>query len=784
VVTIDSRGVPSSRTNSLSTILRTRSVWVTAAAYTVVAIILSWIPLFNYLGYEFSGGIGITGALFSGILTIRLFRREFAGQESISKRDFISFVFPALVINLALLLIPLIIVSLNAFFVKNCSFSSGLAFFFLIPVVTILVSVFLGASTAVWFRRPVIMYAIILALILLHPIYLTITSPQLFAYNVIFGYFPGFTYDEVLTITRTLILSRLLTIIAGVTLLSVTLIALQHSSRSDRFLVKLWTVRHLFEGPLESAVAVLGFFLLVGAYIMRHSLQFESSASFIQRQLGSKYTTQHFNIYYSSSAIKEDHIRWIAAEHEFRYMQVTRALRVNSLSKIDSYLYPTPELKRKFIGTSTTNIAEPWRREIHLNLDSFESTLRHELVHVVAGAFGMPFLGLSPTPGLIEGLAVAVDWDAGDRTPHQVAAALFRSGLVGDVQSIFSFTGFAAKPSSVSYLLSGSFCRFLIEEYGMRRFIALYPWGQFQKVYRKSLDGLLWEWGLFLQSIDVPSTDMTRARLLFARPSIFRKVCSRATAKLNEEAARSFNEKEYNRASQLYQSSYTMSSNREAALGLFASEFRLGKYDSIRSQLQEIFNEDTAAIAFVPSKLTLGDCEWLLGHPKEAGGLYEELRRSDIQESYDEATALRLEALRHPELDTVMRRFLAAAGDDSIRVAILQQALTEGPTNPVILFLLGRAYFRQQTYEAALKELSKIKASLSKETKRHFDDPILDYELEKTIGFCLLRLKDFQTAKIHLWQSLNYTANEGDMNFIDDEIEYCDWLDDHRDLFN
>jgi len=764
--------------------LRTRLVWVTAAAYVAVTVILSRIPLFDYLGYEFSAVIGVFGGLFSGVLTIGLFRRKFAGQQTVSKSDLTSFVFFALLLNLALLLIPLILISLNAFFVKNCSFSTGLAFFLLIPAVTILYSVSLGVSTAVWFRRPVIVYTIIFILILLHPIYLTVTSPQLFAYNFLFGYFPGFTYDEVLTITRTLLLSRLLTVIAGVTLLSVTLMAAQNSSNSDRFLVRLRTLRYLFRRDVESIVAVLGLLVLTSACVMRDDLQFESSTSFIQRQLGSKYITHHFNIYYSTTRVNEDRIKWIAAVHEFRYMQVTRALRVNFYNKIDSYLYPTPELKRKLIGTSTTDIAKPWRREIHLNLDSFESTFRHELVHILAGAFGMPFLRLSPTPGLIEGLAVAIDWDAGDRTPHQFAAALFRSGLLGDVQSVFSFTGFAAKPSSVSYLLCGSFCRFLIDEYGMRRFTALYPWGQFQKVYRRRLEDLLEEWRLHLQSTEVPPADMTRARLLFARPSIFRKVCARTIAELNEEASASFSEKEYEKAYQLYQSSYAMSHNREAALGLFASEFRLGKYDSISSQLQEMFDDSTQAPAFVPSKLTLGDCRWLLGHPEEAKRFYAELRGLDVLEAYNEAAAVRLEALRHPELDAFMKRLIAAAGDDSIRVSILQQALTENPKNSVTLYLLGKAYIRQRRYQAALKELSKIDLNTFKETKKHFDDPVLDYELEKTLGYCLLHLKDFQSAKIHLWHSLNYTTNEGDMNFINDQIEYCDWLDEHRNLLD
>jgi hypothetical protein len=83
-----------------------------------------------------------------------------------------------------------------------------------------------------------------------------------------------------------------------------------------------------------------------------------------------------------------------------------------------------------------------------------------------------------------------------------------------------------------------------------------------------------------------------------------------------------------------------------------------------------------------------------------------------------------------------------------------------------------------------LKELSKIDPIRFDKKIKHFDDPVLDYELEKTLGFCLLRLKDFQSAKIHLWHSLNFTRNKGDMNFINDQIEYCDWLDEHRNLLD
>ncbi|MEK6571148.1 MAG: hypothetical protein AABZ61_07255, partial [Bacteroidota bacterium] len=390
----------------------------------------------------------------------------------------------------------------------------------------------------------------------------------------------------------------LVTFVMDITLLSVTMVIAEHSSRLDGVITKFKLLRYLLQRNRESLVAFSGFIFLVGTYILRGELGFESSAGFIQKELGSKYTTLHFNIYYSSSQATENRIKWIAAEHEFRYLQVSRIFQTDSRGKIDSYVYPTPQVKRRLIGTSTTNIAKPWRREIHLSLDSFESTFRHELVHVLAGDFGMPILRLSPSPALIEGLAVAVDWNAGDRTPHQFAASLFQFGVLQDISGIFSFTGFAAKPSSVSYLLSGSFCRYLIEEYGLRRFIALYPYAHFQKVYRKPLEDLIAEWKVFLQSIGVPPTDAVRAKLLFARPSIFSKVCARTVAELNEKAAKFFGEKKYATASNLFESSYAMTNSREAALGLIAAQFRLGKYDSVATRLERIFRDSALAPAY------------------------------------------------------------------------------------------------------------------------------------------------------------------------------------------
>jgi len=753
--------------------LRNKLALRVALLYALLSILLSRTPLFNYLGYEFSAVIGIAAGLLAGLLAISLFRQQRAEVASTSRRKFLSLTVYSLGLNELLLLIPFVLISLNAFFVRNCSFANGLAFFLLIPMISAVCATALGLWTAVWFRRAVFWYVLIFLLVLIHPVYLTLSSPQLYAYNFFFGYFPGFTYDEVLTITPSLLLSRGVTLIVALTLFCLALLVFQQSSPEESFARRLKALRHLFERRPESFVAITGLLLLAFAYGFRNELGLESSASFIQKQLGTVYSTQHFRIYYSSSVIPSDRIRWIAAEHEFRYAQVSRILHTNMNSKIDSYIYPTPEIKQRLIGAKTTNIAKPHRREIHLNYDSFESSFRHELVHVLAAQFGMPILRIAPNPGLIEGLAVAVDWDAGDRTPHQVAAALLRFAEVGDIRDLFSFTGFATKPSSVSYLLSGSFCRYLLDEYGRKRFAALYRSGQFEKVYREPLPKLIEEWKGFLQSVNLPPTDEARAKLLFARPSIFSKVCARTIADINENATKLLREKKYPEAASAFQRSYALSKNREAKLGLIHAGFLLKRYDSVIAAIHATLEDTASARSFVGLKLILADCYWILGRDKDAELLYRELRALDIHRAYSEAAAVRLESLSYPKIGGPMKRYLEAAGEDSTRKLILEEIRTEDPNVPIVPYLLAKLNLLQRDYKNALENIRLL--------RKPFRDPLLNFELEKITGLCFFHLKEFQNAKVHLWQSLNYTMNEADVNYIEDLIEYCDWLDDHRD---
>src|SRR5690606_7869024 len=117
-------------------------------------------------------------------------------------------------------------------------------------------------------------------------------------------------------------------------------------------------------------------------------LGFAIEADDIQEALGGRIDTEHFTIYYPLGGIVERDIAAIAEDHEFRLAQVERVLGAEASGRITSYYFPDPDTKGRLIGARYVHMAKPWRNEIYLDHQEFpHHTLRHEIAHVVAGAF-------------------------------------------------------------------------------------------------------------------------------------------------------------------------------------------------------------------------------------------------------------------------------------------------------------------------------------------------------------------------------------------------------------
>ena len=126
----------------------------------------------------------------------------------------------------------------------------------------------------------------------------------------------------------------------------------------------------------------------------------------------------------------------LLAECEFHAADFARALGLAAPPRVTVTVYRSAAEKRRLVGAAATEFAKPWLGEVHVvDSPSPHPLLRHELVHAVAGAIAKGPLrvparaGVLPSPGLVEGLAVALEVPRGDWTIHEWSRAARDLGL-------------------------------------------------------------------------------------------------------------------------------------------------------------------------------------------------------------------------------------------------------------------------------------------------------------------------------------------------------------------
>jgi tetratricopeptide (TPR) repeat protein len=743
---------------SAFSLILARPFAVAAAVILVLAAALLQLPLFNYLGYEFSAAIALLLPWVVWIPVRRACSRWRTTAESAASLGK-SVALP----SAGVLAIPLALGLLNMFAVKNCAAVEGLLYYLLIPGVTMIWSVTLAVWCCLMFRRAWLAYLGSLLVVFAYPLYVGYASPQIFSYNPVYGYFPGFSYDEVVRITPTLVAFR------AATLLHAGLLALTASMLTDRSIVDetVWRKFALLltpgRRPARWGAALLLFAIVAAAWAARVPLGFESSRASIEELLSARLETEHFVIRYAPGSFRPEALGWLAAMHECRFDQVRAALQVKGGGKILSYIYPDEESKRRAIGTATTNIAKPWRREIHLNVDSWEDVLKHELVHVLAGEFGMPVIRAHYHIGLVEGLAMAVDGEFGNRTLHEYAAAVRSFHLLEHPEQLITPAGFATHASSLSYVLMGSFCRFLIDRYGMVRFKDLYGGRGVERVYGKSYEQLVSDWQAFLGRTAVPEEWRAHVAYFFNRPSVFAKECVRAVAVLNEDGYRDLARHDAAGAGELFAKALAKSWNSDSFTGLVRSAYVAGRFDTL---LHLMTGADAANRPPRPNLLLLrGDALWHEGDREGARRAYREALSLDLSVRFSEAAAIRLVALGDSALAAAFPSYFAAHSDSAALLAL--DALHS--QHPIVEYL--RAVI-------ALRSAGQPPAGFERDTAR-FPYAVLDFSRKQMLARAALLRRDYRTARTLFWESLNFDHTLSSVERTDDWIDRTEWYERH-----
>ena len=536
--------------------LRSPRVIVWGIALAATAALLAAVPVFGVVGFGFAIAMALPASLAGADLGRALVRaarrrRPSAPDRAVNPGRLIAALWlAASLVVLALLLPPLVIATLNGLRAPTCEWGFGLAAYALLPGLSAVIASGMGVACGLATRRRRLAAALPYLVILASAawsLWRFYAAPPAFSFNPFIGYFPGNLYDEDIQLPAAFFWSRAFQASA----IAAALAALAAACDVPTLAPARGRRRRpsgLRARPLAALTASLAVTGALGT--SAGSLGFAVGKTDIKAVLSKTIETENFIIHYPGGGAIERDIEAIAADHEFRYAQVVSVLGAEADGAITSYYFQSAEQKHRLIGARNVHMAKPWRREIYLNHATFpHRVVRHEIAHVVAGAFGDPIFGVSArrvlgvplffNVGLIEGIAVAADWPdrfSGSLTPHQSVKAMIELGYAPEIEQVFS-TRFLALSSARSYTLAGSVVRYLLDEYGADRLRVLYrTGGDFELAYGRSRDAVLAAYREEIDALALTGDELERVRERFRRPGLFERPCPHAIARRRARA--------------------------------------------------------------------------------------------------------------------------------------------------------------------------------------------------------------------------------------------------------
>ncbi|MBM4292845.1 MAG: hypothetical protein FJ138_16700, partial [Deltaproteobacteria bacterium] len=505
---------------------------------------------------------------------------------------------------LALALLPLLPITLNALRVRNCDWLEGLACYAALPLTTAVIAAGWGVACGAA-GRGLGAFGGLFALTALYALGQVWLTPIIDPFHPFMGYYPGALYDEELAVGARLLWSR----VEDAAWVSLALSLLSLLAHPD---------------PLGRRLAALACAAgLLSARAVGADLDLHRDDAHVARALGGRAQSAHFEVFYPRGW-SEARAWALTQELEFSYQEL-EAFFGRPLSRIArAYLYDSAAQKKRLMGASYTRVAKPWQYALHVQgADVGDDVIAHELTHVFSADLAPAphhlslYRGLIPHMPLIEGLAVAATWSRGPLTPHQWSAALTQEGAAPPLGEVLNPGGFYLRGSSVSYTLCGSFVRFFREREGREALAALYASGGEVPGGPERLGALVRDWEEHLKATPLSPKERAYAAGALSAPSIFHKVCAHEVAEARGDArdAEARGDWEAARAAWARVEGFTapppgaLGGDPEAAFGQTQALYALGRLDAARALLGE---SPALKAAGLPPHVTLRAREWAL----------------------------------------------------------------------------------------------------------------------------------------------------------------------------
>ncbi|NNF59542.1 MAG: hypothetical protein HKN04_15000 [Rhodothermaceae bacterium] len=632
-----------------------RSLRLPALVYGLLSLVLWPSPLLGLLHVEASAVVAAAGFFVAGLAAIQAFQQQASLRRVLTG-------------HLALLVVPWALLTSTLLFRPNCGYLAGVGFYLLFAVPSVVLGVALAyALTGLRLRWPRAAFVALGLGIAAGGVLLDLGfHPQFYTYNHVFGGVLGPIYDEELAVRPGLFAFRALTGLWAIGLVSfgrwLRLRSVERAGAERRRTV-------------QAGALIAG--LIAAAYAFAPALGIVTTPAQLDAALPGRLDLEHFVLHYQPGSLTEAELAWIADEHRYRYEQLRRQLGVEVEAPIHTYLYPDPETRARLTGSRETSVTPVWLAtpQLHMLADRFTAEhFGHELAHVFSREFGAPLLRASPAVGLVEGLAVAMQPPDGLPTATQQVAASLRleeadlgalearpaEALVGAMSPFGFWTG----RGTVSYATTGSFARWLLDQYGAERLRSVYRTADFESVYEQPLAALATAWEAELRAEPASPEAEALARWRFQQPSLFERRCPHHVPPAVRFARDAFDAEQEGRAADALRL-YTRALDADTAYlpALVGWARRRG---AVQEDVETVIRRLDAAQDSIPNPALLvarGDAHRIAGDSSAAAAAYEEALSALPPYARFDRVAVALRAtLSVPHL-----RQLLAAGDAADR---------------------------------------------------------------------------------------------------------------------
>ena len=680
-------------------------------------------------------------------------------------------------------LIPIVPISLNAFWVKNCNWLDGITFYVLLSLMSCVVAsgwgiiikrmiqrrsrrAYPGGHDEIEseehpfsIRRGMWIFGGIFVGAVLWGLVAFFTTPGVDVFSTFIGYYPGALYDEEMLIGSRLAISRL----EDLTVITCLLVLLdQEIGRGGRLKM------------------MLGMLLI---HIWGWSVDLHRPAWWVQYRLGGLKTTTHYRVYHPESW-ESDRVELLATELEFNHQELTDFFQRAPEQPIHVYFYRDAQHKKRLMGAGRTLIAKPWQYGIHLHAPQVgDRVITHELAHAFSAEIAPAphhlslWRGVLPNMSLIEGLAVAAAWTRGRGsglmsrlTPHQWTAAMRRLDLAPPMHDLFNPQSFYAYNARVSYTTCGSFVRFFRRTRGVDALNQLYASGGEHKELAQSIK----EWEQWLDERVLSPRLIDTASSMLGGTSIFYKVCAHDLAARRSEALAAEIQGERQRALEIWNTIDTDKPQDAQSLLRRISIFAgMGRLETASQLVAEALKaqQDSAPFRYMTA-LRLRewsiDLDWFL--KRQTPQVIHEAYQQQLQLGMGRPRWRRLAVKRYAlaaqtpiELGEVIFDFFRQSSSPEDRNQVLAEALERWPESGELYYLKARV----SQGEGSSNDVERL---LTQAVSLGLSHPSLTYEalrLQAALYFQQRRYVDAQRVYSSLAQRSDLLIEKGEQQELE-----------------